>query len=257
VNTLLYLLPVCALLYTAPKATTEPQHTNLNKSFFRIGDQLITLEKYSQGEAPGYVLVSLHSDEMDAIGTTMDFVRQHNSVFLRLVNGHRRLVEADFYDHKVVFDPNQVFTTWGRRIELRENECFDKLTNLRVLQFSRFVTGEIRRDKTIVSIHNTEENSSIRQYLPGGHLEKLAKEVYMNPAKDPSDFMVTGEEYIYNGLKAQGFNVVFLHRSRMEDNGSLEVYCSKANQPYVIMEVKRGHGEEQLRMMEVVDGMLK
>ena len=254
-NTLLYLLPVCAMLYTAPKATPEPHTIYLNKSFFRFGDQLITLEKYKQGGETSYVLVSLHSNEAPAIRAAMEFAHTHSAVFLRLLNQEQRMVEADFFDQKVRFDPNQVFTTWGRRIELRENDCFNKLTNLRVQQFARFILGEIRPGKTIVSVHNTETANSINVY--NGAFEKEAKEVYINPEKDAADYFITGEENYFNSLKAQGYNVVLLHRSRMKDDGSLAVYCSKSNQPYVIVNALGSHTEEQVRMIEAVDRMLK
>jgi len=102
-------------------------------------------------------------------------------------------------------------------------------------------------------VHNTESSNSIQLYR--GELQKEAKEVYINPAKDAADYFITGEEHYFNSLKAQGYNVVLLHRSRMKDDGSLAVYCSKANQPYVIVNARGSHTEEQVRMLEAVDGM--
>lgn len=267
---LLYLLPVCAIMQAAPKANLFELRTNssshqdqhfspdyLSKSFFRFGDQLITLEKYDQGAERSYLLVSLHSNETQAIQNTMSFARSHNAVFYKLGNQNRRNVEANLLDKKISFDPYRIFTGMGRKINLKLNRCFDRATSNRVQQFAHFLTGEMDPYKTLVSVHNTDEHPiSFTDYKKGGKMEKQAGEVHQNDLLDVKDFFLTNEESIYHQLKARNFNVVLQPRGKMKDDGSLGLYCSKSNKPYVAIETKADHKKEQQEMLTAIDQIL-
>src|SRR5689334_15173342 len=105
----MYLLPVCLFVHagTTDLSSSEIAAGHLPaKRFFRIGDQLLTMERYAQGASRSYVLVSLHSNETPAIRTALSFALDKGAVFYRLDNGNKRNVEADLLDRKVCFDPN-------------------------------------------------------------------------------------------------------------------------------------------------------
>ncbi|HWJ90351.1 MAG TPA: hypothetical protein VNR87_04530 [Flavisolibacter sp.] len=258
---LLYLLPVCYFMHANYGSENPAQPYSYSFKtyrtvpairFFRLGDQLITLEKYARPEAASYVLVSLHSNELAAIRTAMNFAEARNAVFYRLMNSERRNVEADLLDKKITFDPNCIFTTTGRKQNLKMNHCFDKPIDEQVFQLSRFIIRDMSNEKAIVSVHSSDDHS-ILEYKKGGALHKQAKEICQQPSMDAGDFMVTNEEYIYRALKSKGFNVVLQNKAKAKDDGSLGIFCSRAGKPYVGIETRAGHTEEELRMLDAVD----
>lgn len=255
VKALLYLLPACLALHAAPKALA-PEPQSLSKSFFRFGDVLLTLEKYTNGTDRPYVLVSLHSNEAGSIATARSFALAHGTEFFRLQYADRRNVEANLMDRKVVFDPARIFTSWGRRLILKKNNCWDKMVNNRVQQLAHFVTAEVVREKTVVAVHNTE-GDGLLDFQKGGKLEKATRSVFRNPALDPHDYILTTDEALYAQLKARQLNVVLQNNARTKDDGSLRVYCVKAKTPYVHIETLAGHRAEQERMLEAVDAILQ
>jgi hypothetical protein len=252
-------LPVCFALHTAPKATAPETNTtlNLSRSFFRIGDQLMTLERYEGGYERPYVLVSLHSNEMAAIHTAMAFASTTGATFYRLQNRDKRHVEADLLDRKVRFDPGKVFTANGRKIMLKKNDCWDKDINDRVQEFAHFLTGQVVTRKTVVAVHNNDDHRKVHDYAPGGTLEKSAKELYINPSMDPDDFLLTTDEEIYGDIKARGFNVVLQNNARVDDDGSLAVYCARAKRKFVKIETKSEHVAMQEEMLVALDRVLR
>jgi hypothetical protein len=266
VRILLYLLPVCYFVYATPGVENAVQVYSYHKfnsyktipakRFFRFGDQLITMEKYARPGMASYVVVSLHSNETSAIRTAMGFAENHNAVFYRLMNSERRNVEADLLDKKITFDPNCIFTTTGRKQNLKKNHCFDKPTDEQVYQLSRFIIRDMADENAIVSVHSSDNNSIIF-YKKGGRLHKEAKEMYQESSMDPGDFMVTTEENIFRALKSKGFNVVLQNKSKAKDDGSLSIFCARAGKPYVGIETKAGHDSEQRRMLEAVDSIFE
>ncbi|MFL5772551.1 MAG: hypothetical protein ACJ75F_05305 [Flavisolibacter sp.] len=258
---LLYLWPLVYAMHTDTKINFVPAPENSNslkvsKSFFRIGDRVLTLEKYVAHSERSYVLVSLHSNEMVAINTSMQFAQQHGTTFYRLDNNNQKNVEADFLDEKVKFDPNHIFTSWGRRLNLKLNRCWNNMTNKKVQQFAHFLTNEFVLDKTIVSVHNSDNNASVNDYRFLGKNEKQAREIHQSRLMDPSDFFVTTDEKIYEQLQNRDFNVVLLQKGKVKDDGSLGVYCTKANKAFVNIEARASHPEEQQRMLLVIDSIL-
>jgi len=246
------------MMQTAPKTTMPVFNANpisVSKSFFRFGDQLITLEKYGSEDARSYVLVSLHGNELSSLNTALHFANEKGATLYRLKHKDTRLVEADLHDQKVRFDPNQIFTCWGRRVHLKANNCYNRFSLERVEQLSRFVLNELRWDKTVVSLNNSEGRISINDYRHG-KAEKEVKEIYVCSTMDPYDYFVTGEEVIYQALKARDFNVVLQHRNHVKDNGSLSLYLLRSDRAFVNVETKSDHAEEEARMLEALDGIL-
>jgi hypothetical protein len=258
VRTLLY-LTVCTSLHTAPKTPTPVFNANpitVSKSFFRFGDQLITLEKYGSEEARSYVLVSLHGNELSSFNTALAFAGAQHAPLYRLKHKDTRLVVADLHDHTVQFDPAQIFTTWGRRVHLKKNNSLNRYAIEQVELLSHFLLNEMPLNKTIVSLNNSEGRYSINDFVKG-KLEKEAKDVYVAAGMDPFDYFSTADEAIFEKLKAKDLNVVLLQKGKVKDNGSLSVYCLRSNSTFVNIETKAEHTGEEVRMLEALDAVLK
>ena len=239
-----------AIISSSPSFTPAGQGSiTVNKSFFRIGDQLITLEKYGKAVDHPFVFVSLHSDETSYINAGLRMAHSQKAFFIRLVNKQGRNVEADLFDRKLVFDPNSIFTSWGRRIHLKSNDCWSKSADDYVQQFARFVLNEMPGNKTIVMLHPGKP--TLQAYHPGGAMEKMTKEIYVNPAMDAGQFFITADEDIFSQLKESKYNAVLQHAKKMDDDGSLAVFCAKSARPYIYMVANEGEEE----MIAMLDGL--
>ena len=236
-----------------PEINFTPVHPPLkvNKSFFRIGDQLITLEKYGNTREHNYVLVGLHNDAgFLSAGFTM--VGSYRSGLINLVNTNGRQVVADLFDQKLVFDPNNIFTSWGRREHLKKNHCWSKSSDEYVQQLARFVLNEIPADKTVVMFSDKKEN--IEDYMQEGTKEKQAKDVFLGKTLDANTMFFTPDEEVFNRLKAQDLNVVLQQTRKIEDDGSLPVYCAKADRNYLTV---TGGSNNTIELMKKVHEVLQ
>jgi hypothetical protein len=237
----------------APVFDATPSY--LSKTFFRFGDQLITLEKYGREDERPYVLVGLHGDEAAANYSAFLFARSHGAAFFRLQNDKKN-VEADLLDRKVRFDPGNIFTSLGRQVNLRLNKCWSKFTNQRVQELASFLVGQVVRDKTVIAVHN-DHNESVGDYQEGGRLAKQVKEVYVQPSSDAHDFFLTTDENIFNKLKDRDFNIILQKKGKMKDDGSLGVYCAKAGKSFVSVETLSAHSGMQQKMLSAIDAVLQ
>ena len=254
VKTFLYLLPFCLLTQNLPQfnlASPEPASLKVNKSFFRIGDQLMTLEKYGDHKIHNYVIVSLHHDD-HILESALSMVQSYQSGFIRLLNKQGRNVEADLFNKKLVFDPNNIFTSWGRREHLKANHCWSKASDEYVQQLARFVLNEIPIDKTVVMF--LDEKTNLADYTEGGKKEKQVKNIFQSSAMEATSFFLTTDELIFEKLKSANANAVLQNPKKMEDDGSLPVYCSKANRNYLT--VVNGDGIE-LDLLNTIHFVLK
>src|SRR6476661_8685842 len=111
-------MPLCYIMHLAPKATSYASlyaYKTPEKTFFRIGDQLITLEKYGNGSSRQYAIVALHGNETSAIEGAQAFAQAHGANFFRIGNQETQKVEGVLMDRKICFDPNNIFTVNGRK----------------------------------------------------------------------------------------------------------------------------------------------
>lgn len=250
---------MCTLLHFTPQTdftTTENRELRTEKNFFRFGDQLVTLEAHGYAAAKNYVLLSLHSNETSSIAAALNFTRTTDAFFIRLVNSNKRNIEGYFLDTKINFDPNNIYTDWGRKEHLKDNNCWTKYIDLKVEQFSQFILNEIPYDKTIVSLHSHKGNT-IQNYAAKRKLNRQVKALYINSTQSPTDYFLTTDESIFERLKERQYNVLLMHPKKMENKGGLAVYCARTKRPYVQVETGEENTEMQEKMLMVIDGILK
>jgi hypothetical protein len=89
------------------------------------------------------------------------------------------------------------------------------------------------------------------------HLAGDAEEVFLAPARDPSDFDFVTERPVFEALRARGNNVVLQDNSRVTDDGSLSVYCGRVGKRYINVEAKHGHLSEQVKMLRELGDVLR
>jgi hypothetical protein len=90
---------------------------------------------------------------------------------------------------------------------------------------------------------------SALSYAGGGSLARDAEDVFIHDGSDPDDFFFVTERVVFDALKRRGYNTVLQGNRRVTDDGSLSVYCGKANVLYVNVEAEQGKLKEQTRMI--------
>lgn len=254
----LFLLPICfSFGLTKDESNPRPERTvRINKSFFRLGDRLITLEKCSGDQIGTYLIIALHNNEQTAISAATSFVADHKASFIRLVHNGSFNVEANVWDKTIRFDPDKIFTSWGRKMNLKNTGWYNKNTSQQVQEFAHFLVTEFSYAPVLVSVHNNEGNRSILEYR-SGNLQRETKDYYINPLQDQSDFVITTDEKIFRKLKDKQINAIWQKKGKLKDNGSLNVYCVKVKKPYVHIEARSDHLEEQKKLLAAVDEILQ
>jgi hypothetical protein len=257
---ILYCLPVCLFVQGPAEnidpASNFPKTVSTSKSFFRFGDRLLTLEKWNQRSGKSYTLVSLHNDETTAITVAKSFAETRNAGFVQLLNEGKHDIEVTIRDNKIVFDPDKIFTPTGRKENLKSNLGWKKSSNTRVQVFSLFLIDELVANKIIVAVHNNKDGS-MNDYAKAKSFSKQPFNFHQNPSLDQTNFFVTNQETLFQKLKQNGFNVLLQNRHNLKDDGSLGVYCTRTNKPFISIETRAGHLQEQYQMLLAVDNMLQ
>ncbi len=228
---------------------------NINKSYYRLGENLLTIAKHGTLGNEPYVLLSLHNNETTSIEVAKEFVNKNGGLFIELQNQQQRMVCVSLYNKTIAMDPNRIFTPEGRMAGLRKASNKDERFARQIAEFSQFILNEIPANKVIIAMHNnTDGEYSIRSYVKHPAIKRDAKEVHVNPEMDEDDFFYTTSKPIFEQLKARNYNVV-LQSSKAYDDGSLSIYCGRMNLPYVNIETEMGHSEEQKKMLATLVGI--
>ena len=214
------------------------------------------IETHGHQDSRNYLLLNLHSNEDAAIEAALNFSKATGVFFVRLQNGGRKNIEGYFLDQKISFDPNQIYTDWGRKEHLKENKCWNKYLDEKVEQFSEFILNEIPHDKAIVSLRD-QGGRTLRDYDEKRKLKKQVKALYRSALYDVSDYFITTDEEIFHRLKKEQLNVVLLHPKKVYNNGALAVYCARTKRPYIQIETKKGQLAQKQMMLAALDRIFK
>lgn len=225
----------------------------LLQKIIRIGDTPIVIDQWLFCNETPFTLVHLHGNE-----TTADTVARKTAVkegiyFLQLQNKGSRLVDFRLQNTTYRFDPNRIFTGSGIKKTLALTSRYTGTAFREIEHFADSLLLLLHPDKPVVALHNnTDGRFDILQYRNNG-----LGIVHINPLQDADDFFITNDESIFRRLQQQNFNVVLDDATKTEDDGSLNVYCSRQGIVYVNVEAQHGHLTQQLAMLEVLRQILK
>jgi hypothetical protein len=227
------------------------------KTYFRLGEKVVSLAKLSTADELPFIIVSLHSNEYTATEAARKFITEYGGTYIELLNNNERNIEFSLFEKKMSVDPNKIFTPRGRWNDLAANQKTDHIISQQITEFASFILNEIPVDKTIVSLHNNKEGDySMNDYIKGGDFFKNARLVYQNPALSVNDFIITTDKVVFEKLKEKKLNVVF-QNYQVKDDGSLGVFCAKTKRAYIGIETQIGHFNEQENMLRAVADILK
>ncbi|TCJ19357.1 hypothetical protein EPD60_02790 [Flaviaesturariibacter flavus] len=227
------------------------------RMYYRLGERLVTINKQVTDESMPYVFISLHNNESGIADAARQSIYTQGGTLLELLNDNQRNIEFTLFDKEVSVDPNNIFTPKGRNQDLAVSRKTDMVIAHQLNGFAQFLVDELPYEKTVVSVHSNEAGDfTINDYSKNGERERDAWMMYRNPSIDENDFFVTTDKEIFQALKTRNMNVV-LQSVRSKDDGSLGVYCSRTHRAYLGIETRKGHSEEQLRMVQMVREILR
>jgi len=247
---LLYLLPLC---WSLPATHEKSEHPlQLTKSFFRLGDQVLTLEKHQSAEERNFLIVSLHNDEEGFIQNARSFIESEGGALFILQNGGRKDISVELLDRRVAFDPNGIFTVYGRKAFKPRKGVNFKIDQY-VAQFARFIVNELGQEKHIVDIHGHEPGEKdISGYQREVKKFKDIRAVHVAPSRNGHTYFLTSDEGVFERLKGLGFNCVLQSNYKLRGDGSLNEYCRRINRAYVRVVTVPGDNAAQREMLQAL-----
>lgn len=227
------------------------------RSYYRLGERLVTLNRQVTDESTAYVFVSLHNNETTIAEAARRSIVNNGGTLLELLNDNQRDIEFTLFEKNLSVDPNNIFTPKGRNRELSASSKTDVTISRQLNGFSQFILDEIPHEKTIVSVHSNDDGDQlVTDYARNGEHDNDAAQVYVNADQNANDFFVTTDRSVFNKIKEKKYNVVLLSL-RSRDDGSLAVYCSRMHRNYVGIETERGHEAQQESMVAVISELLR
>ncbi len=205
------------------------------------------------------VFINLHNNEQTSITAIKQVLQKQSGCFLGIQSGGTREYKLIANGKSIAFDPNRIFTKSGVEKTLKNHQCYSVDNCELVNEFGQALLNYLSGAKLLVAIHNnTGASYSITNIQKTNHKKHDAREIYINPEKDDNDFYFVTEKAKFDYFKSRGYNVLLQDNENVEDDGSLSVYCGKAQIDYINVECENGHLNEQINMIiEIYKGFVK
>lgn len=226
----------------------------------KLGETTIKIVASKKPRTPSPNLYfNMHDNENTAVEAAKRIVGKFGGTLLELQSEGERAIKFSLNETQFTFDPNRIFTQIGIKKTLDYYGENSPEAQKEVERFAnKLAKNYLRKLKIMIAVHNnTDEDYSIKSYEKGGEFETDAKLVYINPDADADDFFYVTDKKFFNFLKGKNYNVVLQDNEKVADDGSLAVYCGSRKIPYINVESEHNHLEEQEKMLEVLQSLLK
>ena len=248
-------LPVVLLI---PFFSCSQEHRPAAKqSWFRLGDDSISVTVTDYGGKGRPVYLNLHDDESTSLEAAIPLLKKHGGLLVKINNQGKRNIEFTLDSAVYAFDPNRIFSRNGIVHTLIRHK---RISNKAIGQVENFANAFLQlvpeRPVLIVALHNNINGRlSITSYSGNGEEAEDAAEVSIIRSADPDDFILTTERSVYDMFRNR-FNVVLQHNSRARQDGSLSVYFGERGIPYINCETEHGHLRQFSRMLTAIHDSL-
>lgn len=225
---------------------------------FQLGNTIIQARSEQRSGAP-LTMVNVHDDENTAVQAGVANIEKYGGRVIELVHSGERLITFSLGEERFVFDPNRMFSDRGIEATLLRHSTYSEAAQAAIREFATAYLRQFELDseKVLVALHNvTEGFFSVEAFLPGEYLSADAAAVHVSPRHSRFDFFFVTQADHYEWLKQRDFNVVLQDNERVEDDGSLSVYCAQKGIPYLNVEAHVEHLREQLALLEAVRELL-
>jgi len=221
-----------------------------------LGETSLFLVRNIEPKSDNLIFFNMHENEKTSIKAIRAYAKEHRINYIYLKHTGERRITFELQG-AYSFDPNRIFTPKGRKATLLDGKNYTASAQKTVAQFAKDILFELKDKKTIIAMHNnTDENYSIKSYLPDSSEAVNTQKLYINPDMDPDDFIYTTVPKFYDALVKKGINVILQDNQNFLDDGSLSVYCGMNDIQYINIETEHDHLEKQLELMAIIHAII-
>jgi hypothetical protein len=242
----------CRLLFLPLLLSGFAQAQDFRTDTLWIESSAVQLHRAAYGDDPGKtVFLNVHENESTSVEAAKQYLDGRNGSLLSIRQAGKRFLSFRMKTTTFQFDPNRVFSEKGRVATLRaNNKTYLPAAEKKLAEFAAELLANIADAKVVVALHNNTNAGPLTiKTFP-------AKYRYVNPSMDADDFVLTTEKAIFDQLKKKKINAVLETSANTADDGSLSIYCSKNNIPYINIEAQQGHKAQQLKMLNALTDIL-
>lgn len=222
-----------------------------------LGDTIIILSQEYKTESQSILFLNIHEDESTSIEAIHHFAKTTQLNFAYLQHNKTRRIYFSAKQTTFSIDPNRIYTKKGRKASLQPIKLLSFKAQKIAKKLAKEIINLVNQYSIIVTMHNnTDVNYSIKSYLPGEDESQNTADVFVSKNWDADDFVYTTSKVYFDYLKQADVNVILQDNTNFVNDGSLSVYCGKKEIPYLNIEAQKGHLKEQIRLVEIVYGML-
>lgn len=229
----------------------------MQKKIIILGDSTVILNAKQNNSKSDILFLNIHEDEYTSIEAINQFSKTTLVNFAYLQHNKTRRI---FYSSRKItysIDPNRIYTAKGRKATLEPEHRLKIRPKKIAKRLAKEIIKLVKQYSVIVTMHNnTDVNYSIKSYLPGEDESQNTADVFISDNWDSDDFVYTTNKLYFDYLKKADVNVILQDNTGYVNDGSLSVYCGKKGIPYLNIEAQKGHLKEQIKLVEIVYGML-
>ncbi len=252
---------ILILLFSSSFINCNRKHDVSNVTTYIIGEtKVAVVEKRCYPCDRGVLFVNLHDNEITSVKAAEQYLNEIGGRIINIENNGERLINFRYKGETFTFDPNRIYSSAGINstitiLSLR----YDSNAAKGVSNFAKsFIADYINSSNLIISLHNNMDSSlSVISYKDMQAGNDSSGKIFINPAMDVDDFMLTTDTSLFARIKEKNINVVWENVEAIEDDGSLSVYAARHNIPYINLEAQHKHSEEQLSMLKAIDDIIR
>lgn len=251
------LLIITFIFSIVPFSGQSQNASTMNKKTIVLGDSSIVLHSKICNSKSNILFLNIHEDEHTSIEAVEQFSETTSLNFVYLQHNKTRRIHFSSKKTTYSVDPNRVYTAKGRKATIEPLHKLKFRPNRIAKKLAKEIINVVNQYSIIVTMHNnTDVNYSIKSYLPGEDESQNTADVFVSDNWDADDFVYTTNKVYFDYLKQSDVNVILQDNTGYVNDGSLSVYCGKKGIPYLNIEAQKGHLKEQIKLVEIVYGML-
>ncbi len=251
---LIFILPLFSLAQIKYEAEANEKITPVIKEIIHpLGDNRITIQTFQYGDRKDIVFINLHDNESTAVNATQKLLESAGGMLIKIDNGSKRNISFRVNGRSFIFDPNRIFSKKGIQLSLLRFGNSDNKAIQEIDVFAKKILELIPQNvQCIIALHNnSNDNFSIKNYLPGKENATDTKEINIDTRQDADDFFLTTDSLLFQQLKTKNYNVVLQDNLKAKQDGSLSVYFGEKNKRYLNCETEHGKSKQYEEMLKI------
>lgn len=251
---------IILLLLLSLYACTYTEEGTIAKDYSIGETEISVIEQCYYPCQQGVLFINLHHDEKTSLNAAKQYLNKIVGRLINIENNGERLISFKYKGFNYTFDPNRIYSSYGIDTSITNlSGHYNYAAALEVSKFAKSLINDfIDSSNLIISLHNNRDSSlSISTFKDPSDISNSSAEVFINPAMDIDDFILTTDKSLFNRIKEKNINVVCEDINAIKDDGSLSVYAARNKIPYLNIEAEHQHFEEQLQMLMVLEDIIK